>query len=851
MSDSPGDSHGGRCAVDKVQPFQGSDVSIVIVSLVMLAQSVAEGVIESRNLAAARKSGVRDDSLSSAWQPHYLVMGRCIAGAVVSLLAFVVATVSLIESGNREGHAFFRGFAFYLLWTWLATAILYRYYSRAGFVHMRWVLGLPLLRSGRGDLVSLMQRARQKMDQRHARHDRWVRAFVGFILAGTIVMALSRNLLSEAKDEIWCISIALLVSIFVYNDIRLLWVLYMITVHVRRLDASNALRALMVRLFAAWVGAVLVILFDIFVAVLHWNDWNNILSTFALDEAQCVGMWVKSFLILPNMLVYPLVNSALNKRHLGCIFCGDIGACLRHCADQADALGEHYDAHMFVADGKYADLIMRLFESESESQPSSSFFGQGHERGRQVSTAEIMQQVGCSLHGSDAATLVIPAEFIEIEPEVIAAGGFGQIHRGTFAGKKVAVKKIFSQMLEGGLDEIRHEVRILNNLRGVPHVILLHGVSMQSYHKQQVLLVVLDWCPLSLADIVRHPRENPVAMVAAAVDPATFLAIAKQLVNALRVLHHKSYVHLDLKPENILFAQSDDLKASLRICDFGSARMTGLDGACPAPEGLVGISPLFAPPEAIDARALAAALRSDRSRWEEGSHVPLAARGEAGGHALLDDDKSFDGRAFDLYSLGVLLWEVWHQSTPELSVLLFPDSSVDSFRDAAFAAAAEDWTLEVLRRTLLGWRPDPYGAAGPLGPMPAEAAGLLVALGSSSPAARPAAASLMASLNGAAGQAVGALRAPMRSTPEMAEAAAATAIVRGASHSYPEPFFKSKKAKLPTGIPAAQSSPNVTSKVPWVLRESDLENTSTTLGSSKLSSLREYSLLEEPLMGKK
>jgi len=479
------------------------------------------------------------------------------------------------------------------------------------------------------------------------------------------------------------------------------------------------------------------------------NDWHLIFSNDEKHAARYAGIWVLKLLMGPNMCVFAVTNFMFREHVAARLFCGGLSTALHNCAERAQAVGNFLDrqqARFILSPDELAQMLLcdpsaAATEQQRRSEPS----------------AIIMDQVGGALDGSDSFTLIIPPDFIEIEPEAIAAGGFAQIHRGTFAGKQVAVKKIYSQMIDGGLDEIRHEVRILNNLRGMPHVILLHGVSMQSYNEQQVLLVVLDWCPLSLADLVRQPRKKPEAMSAAAVDPATFLAVAKQLVNALRVLHHKSYVHLDLKPENILFAQSDDLKASLRICDFGSSRMTGSEGSCPAPKSLAGISPLYAPPEAIDAKALAAALKSDQSRREEGSRVPPAARGGTGEHAERDDDKSFDGRAFDLYSLGILLWVVWHQSTPELSTLLSPDFS----RDAAFfAVPAENWTLEVLRRTLLGWRPDPHRGTGPLGSMPAEAAALLVALGSDSPAARPSAAAVMEALTGAVGQAVAAVRSP-------------------------------------------------------------------------------------------
>jgi serine/threonine protein kinase len=126
---------------------------------------------------------------------------------------------------------------------------------------------------------------------------------------------------------------------------------------------------------------------------------------------------------------------------------------------------------------------------------------------------------------------------------------------------------------------------MLNNLRGVPHVLLLHGVSLQMDRGERVFIIVLEWCPVSLASLLHESgsststsksrtRSQSLSLssnlqagmlsqplvsqdqVEASdggarrrLSPKTFLGIVSQLVNGLRMLHYKGYVHLDIKPQ--------------------------------------------------------------------------------------------------------------------------------------------------------------------------------------------------------------------------------------------------------------------------------------------------------------
>lgn len=184
------------------------------------------------------------------------------------------------------------------------------------------------------------------------------------------------------------------------------------------------------------------------------------------------------------------------------------------------------------------------------------------------------------------------------------------------------------------------------------------------------------------------------------------------------------------RTKNILFKNAEDPGSTLRICDFGSSRITDSEtGSCPLHTDFDGISPVYAPPEVIRG-ALQGNLHTSR-----GSRVDARGSSERAGQK-----DSYDGRAFDLYSLGVVIWECWHQQLPEL---------VEQKSSAPYPACIEDsdLSLEVLKKTVLGWRPDSSLAAGPLGAMPSVLVELVMSLWSDNPTARPSAAHVMGILD--------------------------------------------------------------------------------------------------------
>ncbi|KAM9598318.1 mitogen-activated protein kinase kinase kinase 11-like isoform 1-T1 [Morphnus guianensis] len=149
--------------------------------------------------------------------------------------------------------------------------------------------------------------------------------------------------------------------------------------------------------------------------------------------------------------------------------------------------------------------------------------------------------------------------------EVIGAGGFGRVFRGTWRGQVVAVKAARGDAGAAGAASLRREARLYARLRH-PNVVALRAVCLEPPH----LCLVMEFAaggPLSRALAGRR------------VPPAVLLDWARQVARGMRYLHAGTpvpLIHRDLKSSNVLLAQpveGDDVSGkTLKITDFGLAR---------------------------------------------------------------------------------------------------------------------------------------------------------------------------------------------------------------------------------------------------------------------------------------
>jgi serine/threonine-protein kinase len=88
-----------------------------------------------------------------------------------------------------------------------------------------------------------------------------------------------------------------------------------------------------------------------------------------------------------------------------------------------------------------------------------------------------------------------------------------------------------------------------------PGVVYMHD-AFESQHR---FVIALEWCEMSLRDLMSRPLEAPVA-----------IELTRQILAAVQYLHDNDLVHTDLHPGNVLLTDPDRLV--VKIADFGIAQ---------------------------------------------------------------------------------------------------------------------------------------------------------------------------------------------------------------------------------------------------------------------------------------
>jgi serine/threonine-protein kinase len=201
--------------------------------------------------------------------------------------------------------------------------------------------------------------------------------------------------------------------------------------------------------------------------------------------------------------------------------------------------------------------------------------------------------------------------------EEIGAGGMGVVHRARDErlGRDVALKVLPAGALSGDAarERFRREALTLSQLNH-PHIATIYDLDRQ----EGVDFLVMEYIPgRTLAQMIaeRSLAESEVA------------SIGCQIAEALEEAHEQGIVHGDLKPENVIVTP----KGWVKVLDFGLATLRGpvlesAETAAYTGENLVqGTLPYMAPEQLL--------------------------RGQT------------DART-DLYSMGVVLYEMWTGKLP-------------------------------------------------------------------------------------------------------------------------------------------------------------------------------------------
>jgi hypothetical protein len=222
------------------------------------------------------------------------------------------------------------------------------------------------------------------------------------------------------------------------------------------------------------------------------------------------------------------------------------------------------------------------------------------------------------------AQVVVPTEINAADlqfgaPKVeIGHGAAATVYAATLRGESVAVKEMHGNAADIS-NAAAQELAIAKRLIGHANIVTTFGVVQAADR----LCLVMERLPLTLSDALYGVRDK----AALTMTVPQRLAIAHGVASGLRFCHAQAppVLHRDLKPGNVVL--SDDLR-TIKLCDFGSAR----------------------------ALASASLMTMGVGTMQYMAPEVLNPPDDGAAH-------SYDAK-IDVYSFGVLLWELFSAAKP-------------------------------------------------------------------------------------------------------------------------------------------------------------------------------------------
>jgi serine/threonine protein kinase len=156
----------------------------------------------------------------------------------------------------------------------------------------------------------------------------------------------------------------------------------------------------------------------------------------------------------------------------------------------------------------------------------------------------------------------------------LGKGGMGTVYLATHIGteRPVAVKVIVPQFMERAefVERFRREARAAGRLRH-PNVVDVtdFGISEMSGSKVAYLVMeYLDGC--TLGEILDEEKKLPLGWS---------LDILEQVCSAVHAAHEQGIIHRDLKPDNIWLEPNQRGGYTVKVLDFGIAKLEALPGS--------------------------------------------------------------------------------------------------------------------------------------------------------------------------------------------------------------------------------------------------------------------------------
>ena len=172
-------------------------------------------------------------------------------------------------------------------------------------------------------------------------------------------------------------------------------------------------------------------------------------------------------------------------------------------------------------------------------------------------------------------------KFVKEKESLLGKGGFGEVYRGTYEKRAVAIKLYTSEGINGGesFKELRSESKVLQQLIH-PCVVCMVGVTLKS-----TMSLVLELAP-------EGSLETPLLKQHKSFSRIVLYRIAIQVASGLQFLHSKNVIYRDLKADNVLlWSLSPDHLINCKLTDFNIAAHTEPGGT----KGLHGTKGFIAP----------------------------------------------------------------------------------------------------------------------------------------------------------------------------------------------------------------------------------------------------------------
>jgi WD40 repeat protein/TPR repeat protein len=196
----------------------------------------------------------------------------------------------------------------------------------------------------------------------------------------------------------------------------------------------------------------------------------------------------------------------------------------------------------------------------------------------------------------------------------LGKGTYGIVYQGEHNYTAVAIKKLINQELKAAsLEEFKREVSIMATLRN-PYVVILYGACFDKPH----YAIVMEYLPKgSLFDVLQSEEELTWSLR---------YHMGLDIAYGMAYLHKQGIIHADLKSLNVLLDK--DYRA--KISDFGMSKVKSSSSAA----------------------TLMGAASGGSTRWM----APELFNDE--------DEAAKSTKASDVYSYGIVLWELGARKIP-------------------------------------------------------------------------------------------------------------------------------------------------------------------------------------------